>query len=94
MITALLSLFCILLLIISGFFFKKAAAAFSIVIPENKHVAFKKFCSFNGWIYLVFALITFGGVILNADIVTVATLIIVSLYTASVAWQIASFVKK
>ena len=94
MLTILLSLFGILLIIISWFFFKKAAEAFTIVVPENKQPAFRTFCSFNGWTYFVFALATDVGVFLDWNVATAIFLIIVSLYTAAVAWQIAAFIKK
>jgi hypothetical protein len=94
MLTILLTLFGILLAIISWFFFKKAVEAFAIVVPENKQPAFVKFCSFNGWAYFVLSLVTFVGLFLDWNMATAIFLIVISLYTAAVAWQIASFIKK
>lgn len=94
MLTILLSLFGILLAIISWFFFNKAAEAFEIVVAENKQPAFRTFCFFNGWAYFVFALATYVGVFLDWNVATALILIIVSLYTAAVAWQIVAFFKR
>lgn len=94
MITILLSLFSILLLIISWFFFKKASSAFSLLVSKNKQPTLERFCSFNGWLYMIFALVSFVGLVLDSNILTAGFLIIVSLYTASVAWQIAAFIEK
>lgn len=94
MITILLSLFSILLLIISWFFFSKASSAFSILVSENKQPALDRFCSLNGWLYLIFALVSFVGLILDSNTLIAGFLIVVSLYTANVAWQIATFIKK
>lgn len=93
MIKALMGLFALLLGIISWFFFKKASDAFNVMLQGKQNHSLNRFCKLNGWVYLIFALFSFVGIFWDATFVTAIILVIVSLYTAGITWQLAAILK-
>ncbi|MGP6138824.1 MULTISPECIES: hypothetical protein [unclassified Jeotgalibaca] len=93
MIKILMGLFALLLGIVSWFFFNKASEAFSVLLQNKPKHRLNGFCRLNGWVYLVFALFSVSGIVWDTMPFIAIILVVVSVYTASVAWRLAAFLK-
>lgn len=93
MIKIMVIFFVLLLGIVSWFFSFKATEAFSVLVPPQEKIKLQRFCTRNGRIFFIFALLMIFSLFFEDPLFMAISLVIVSLYTAGFAWQLAALLK-